>query len=166
MKRLFLFLFAAGLTTTVAFAQSTLTSSEPVSITIDVSKVLFLNITGGNAINFVYNEASDYESIQAILAATDFQVRTNVSSYNVTALADAPYLTDASTGATISVNLISLSLAGVSAPQPLSNSVPVSLVTNASAPDASYSIDWYSNLPLGTAPGAYVGGVTITATEL
>ena len=170
MKKFLLVLFTAGLTATAAFAQAggpALTSSAPVSVSVNVSEILYLNITGGNAVNFVYDEVSDYDAPQTLPAYTQFRVRSNITGgYSVSALADSPTLTDAGTGASMIVGLLAINLAGASAPQPLSAITPISLAIGG-AGDDTYSVDWTSNLGLAdAAPGLYSGGVTITATKL
>ena len=133
-----------------------------------MSEILYLNITGGNAVNFVYDEVSDYDAPQTLPAYTQFRVRSNISGgYSVSALADSPTLVNASTGASMIIGLLAINLTGASAPQPLSSTTPVSLVAAGGAGDDTYSVDWTANLNLAdAAPGLYSGGVTITATKL
>ena len=168
MKKFLLVLFAAGLTSTAAFAQAGgLTASDNSTLTVRIKNSLSIQVTEGQNLHFNLKRGDDFLNPAVQRLNTGLRVSSAADNAAVTVLPSGD-LTDAITGLTIPIGEVSVGITGSAALTPLSLSTPVTVISGITRGISDYSVDVsVEGIEFGEyAIGEYVTDLGWTVTQL
>lgn len=164
MKKFFLVLFAAGLTTTATFAQAGDPTDE-VTVTVNINDYLELSVISGD--NLVWNLTSplDYTNPSITELYSGLRVSSARDNAAVSLYGDAD-LIDAATSEVIPMTVVEYGIVAAGyTPVSVSATTPSLVADGISAGITDISVNTKINIPFGVyAPGGYTGQLYYTAT--
>ena len=169
MKKFFLVLFAVGLTTTGAFAQTIAGDpTDEVTLNVNINDYLELSVISGDNLVWNLTAPEDYTNPTITELSSDLRVRAARNDAAVSLYGDVS-LIDAATSEVIPMTVVEYAVVGILsssyAPVSVSASAP-SLVTNGLLAGISdITVGTKINIPFGVyQPGIYTGQLLYTAT--
>ena len=163
MKKLVLVLFATGLSA-LAFSQNGGNRSTQQTATITANEILDLTMTSNNALNFVFNNTSDYDNGITLAEATTFAVKSN-KLWQVKVKSSTANFSGGDGNMPASVLSLGKHTSGTTTYTALSNSDNVLATGNRGASAVSgntFTVDYKANPGYAYTPASYTVDVVYT----